>query len=173
MQIFDLRNKTLTRLADYPQDYPTTPVWAPDGRRIFFGTCGTHRGAMVAHDLERNVAGERVLEQVGTYLALCSISRDGRWLVYNVTSKIEDGSDIWVLDLESPGGKEAARPFLATPANEASAMLSPDGQWIAYVSDESGAFDVYVRRFLLVQDRNARSRSVRRSSSSSSTGSRS
>ena len=52
-----------------------------------------------------------------------------------------------MLDLGAPAAKEAARPFLATSANEDSAVLSPDGRWVAYMSDESGAYEIYVRRF--------------------------
>ena len=56
----------------------------------------------------------------------------------------ETGWDIWALPLE---GARDPTPFLTTPANETDAALSPDGRWIAYASDESGSYQVYVRPF--------------------------
>jgi len=54
------------------------------------------------------------------------------------------GQDIWVIDVE---GERKARPFLATRFNEFHPRFSPDGKWMAYVSDESGRTEVYVRPF--------------------------
>jgi serine/threonine protein kinase/Tol biopolymer transport system component len=56
--------------------------------------------------------------------------------------------DIWVIDLPKPGGvRAAARPFLKTTYSEASPRFSPDGHWIAYQSNESGRFEIYVRSY--------------------------
>lgn len=44
--------------------------------------------------------------------------------------------------------QKKAFPFLATDANEANAMFSPDGKWVAYNSDESGQPEIYVQPFL-------------------------
>jgi serine/threonine-protein kinase len=52
--------------------------------------------------------------------------------------------DIWVIDL---GGDRTPQPFVATPANELSPVFSPDGRHIAYVSNETGQNEVYVRPF--------------------------
>ena len=46
-----------------------------------------------------------------------------------------------------PREEKTAKPFLASRFNEIQARFSPDGRWIAYASDESGRFEVYVRRF--------------------------
>ena len=54
------------------------------------------------------------------------------------------GFDIWVLGLQ---GDRKPRPFLQTPANESGPIFSPDGRWVAYLSDESGRQEIYVRPF--------------------------
>ena len=54
----------------------------------------------------------------------------------------EQSPDIWVLP---ESGK--ARPFLATPADEASPVFSPDGRWLAFTSDHSGNQEVYVKHY--------------------------
>jgi len=63
----------------------------------------------------------------------------------------ETGADIWTLPIEGSGSDHPKvgepEPFLRTAANEWSAAFSPDGRWMAYSSDESGNFEVYVRPF--------------------------
>jgi Tol biopolymer transport system component len=69
-------------------------------------------------------------------------SRDGRFLLYSET--LARGADLWVLPLEHEG---TPFPFLATEFDETSASFSPDGRWVAYMSNESGRFEIYVRDF--------------------------
>jgi dipeptidyl aminopeptidase/acylaminoacyl peptidase len=69
-------------------------------------------------------------------------SPDGKILIF-LEENLSDW-DLWTLSLD---GKHEARPWLRTPFAEWSAAFSPDGRWVAYVSDESGSTDVYVRPF--------------------------
>jgi hypothetical protein len=72
-----------------------------------------------------------------------SISPDGRFLLYDIIGT-DTGGDIWVLPLNEPA---KAAPFANTPYFERLAQFSPDGKWVAYASDESGASEIYVRAF--------------------------
>ena len=72
-----------------------------------------------------------------------SISPDGRFLLYD-TIGTDTGGDIWVLPLDEPA---KAAPFVSTPYFERFPQFSPDGKWVAYASDESGATEIYVRAF--------------------------
>ena len=72
-----------------------------------------------------------------------SSSPDGRTIIYTESSP-KTGSDVWVLPME---GDRKPREFLKTPFEESAAQISPDGHWVAYVSDESGRLEVYVRPF--------------------------
>ena len=72
-----------------------------------------------------------------------SWSPDGRTLIF-LEENLSSDWDLWTLPLD---GKREPQPWLRTPFAEWSAAFSPDGQWIAYVSDESGVTEVYVRRF--------------------------
>ena len=72
-----------------------------------------------------------------------SCSPDGRLLVVDRWSN-NTGNDVWVLPLV---GERRAEPLIATANNEGNGMVSPDGRWIAYISDESGRNEVYVRGF--------------------------
>jgi serine/threonine-protein kinase len=70
-------------------------------------------------------------------------SPDGRYIVYH-SPGATTGIDLWVLPMT---GDQTPRVFLQTPFNEMQGRLSPDGHWMAYTSDESGALEVYVRPF--------------------------
>lgn len=72
-----------------------------------------------------------------------SISPDGRFLLFDTVSA-ETGGDIWVLPLD---GSAKAAPFVSTAYFERFAQFSPDGKWVAYASDDSGATEIYVRAF--------------------------
>jgi Tol biopolymer transport system component len=72
-----------------------------------------------------------------------SWSPDGKFLAY-FSIGTETGRDIWILPLT---GDQKPRPFLQTKFDELHAKFSPDGRWIAYTSNESGQFQVYVQPF--------------------------
>lgn len=72
-----------------------------------------------------------------------SWSSDGRMLLFDRVDS-STGNDIWMVGRDSG---TAPQPFLQTRFNEFSPRLSPDSRWIAYVSNESGRNEVYLRRF--------------------------
>jgi dipeptidyl aminopeptidase/acylaminoacyl peptidase len=74
-----------------------------------------------------------------------SWSKDGRYLLYTQVTMRTKRGDIWAVPLQ---GERKPFPVLSTNASEVTPSLSPDGRWLAYVSDESGADEVYVRPFL-------------------------
>ncbi len=70
-------------------------------------------------------------------------SRDGRYLVFASTNP-ETRMDLWMVPTSGGGAPMA---LLTTPYNEFQAQISPDGRWIAYASDDSGRWEVYVQSF--------------------------
>ncbi|MFQ5930287.1 MAG: TolB family protein, partial [Acidobacteriota bacterium] len=77
-----------------------------------------------------------------------SFSPDGKRLVFYELNP-ETASDLHVLSME---GEPTSEPLLHTQFNEGRAVISPDGRWIAYRSNETGRFEVYVRPFPKVQE---------------------
>jgi serine/threonine-protein kinase len=79
-----------------------------------------------------------------------SISPDGKTIAY-AERGAGTGQDLWTLPIDLTGGvpRKTGEPqvFLRTPQDETSPAISPDGRWIAYVSNESGQNEVYVRPF--------------------------
>ena len=119
-------------------------TWSPDDQWIAYAT-----GQGRAHDriVRRNTvtpAAAETLVSGGADLQANDWSRDGKFLLFASTGK-STGWDLWTLDLQTKGAKPVV--YLQTPVAEQSAAFSPDGHWIAYHSDESGQFEVYVQSF--------------------------
>jgi len=133
----DLAQGTLSRVTfDSSSVYPE---WSPDGQWIHYATS---RGG--DYDLWRtrsDGSGVRESLVVGPNDQWEGVpSPDGRGLVYRVTSPTTR-RDIWWL----PRGATQPVPVLTTPFEERGIAVSPDGKWLAYVSNETGTDEVYVR----------------------------
>jgi serine/threonine-protein kinase len=118
------------------------PVWTPDGSRLAFSS--NQDGALKMSWMPADGSGSA--EQLTTSVLFqdpSSFSPDGRLLVF-VELDPANAQDIWVLPMDS--GRKP-RPLLTTRFVEGGPMLSPDGQWLAFVSNESGDNEVYVRAF--------------------------
>jgi len=138
--VYDTPRETFTRLTF--EGYNSHAVWTPDGTRITFFS---YRDGS-SHLLLKAADGSGAEEQIGSAeiatLFPQSWSPDGRMLTLSGLQASTRSWDIWVLPRE---GK--ASPLLQTRFTEGSGTLSPDGRWLAYVSNESGIYQVYVQAF--------------------------
>src|SRR6185503_11382631 len=74
-------------------------------------------------------------------------SRNGRYLLYRV-SNAESNYDLWALELDAEGKPGKVIPAIENkPSQEREGQFSPDGNWIAYQSNESDHFEIYVASF--------------------------
>ena len=140
--LLDVARNTSTRLT-YEQVRATFPIWSADGSSVIFNSI---RGGEVSLSLKlASGAGDEqlLLKSAAGYKYATSSSRDGRFLSYTVVNP-ETKTDLWVLPMQ---GDRKPTPFLRTEFNERSGQFSPDGHWIAYISDESGSDEIYVREF--------------------------
>jgi len=115
------------------------PLWSARGDRLFFSSVGGRGSAL----LERSLAGgsSTALPTPPRFNALESSSRDGALITFD-TITATTKSDVWAW---RRGQDQAPFPLLTSVANEGQSRLSPDGRFLAYTSDESGRFEVYVR----------------------------
>jgi Tol biopolymer transport system component len=141
--IVDVARATNTRLTFDPAD-DDNPVWSPDGQNIVFASNRMGRPMLYIKPADGSGEERLLTDMSGTPT---SWSKDGRFLLFTTTGS-PNGSDIWVLRDPSRASADA-KPvsILATRLNEFGAQFSPDGRWIAYVSNESSTIDVYVRPF--------------------------
>ena len=133
--LYDFSRETLTRFTfeGGPND---SPAWTPDGKRIAFSS----GPASMFWQLADGSGGR---EQLATIDAVPrSWSPDGQLLAF-VSPTVTTKRDIWVLRMSD----RKAEPFLRTPFNETVPAFSPDGRWLAYASDESGRYEIYVRPY--------------------------
>jgi Tol biopolymer transport system component len=139
--VVDLTQGTTTRLTSDPGS-ETSPVFSPDGRRVaFVSNRGGFQGIYVK--ASSGAGSEELLFNSGPVQALDEWTRDGRFLIYQAISQ-KTGQDLWVLPME---GDKKPFLFLQAQFNQLAAHVSPDSRWIAYLSDESGRFEVYVQGF--------------------------
>ena len=117
------------------------PVWSPDGSQILFVSDRDGEGGVYLKTSLDPGVGEALIPGLERRRP-SDWSLDGRWILSE--SALPNNEDIWVASLS--GGVDAF-PFLETPFREANGRFSPDGRWIAYVSNETGQREVHVRPF--------------------------
>jgi serine/threonine-protein kinase len=148
--IYDWQRDTLSRLT-FDKTNDQRPVWTPDGRRLTFAS---RRGDQTTSNLywqRADGTGEvqRLTESKNNQFP-SSWHPSGKFLAFfeNVTG---NGNDLMILPMEGDeqSGWKPGKPqaFLTGPMNESSGMFSPDGRWMAYLSNETGPLNVFVRPF--------------------------
>jgi len=117
------------------------PVWTRNSQTVVFRS--DRSGGIALYRKSADGSGEAALVFEGSStLVATDVLPDGTLVLQDSTDGGND--DIWTLQMDGDGSPSE---FLATPALERSARFSPDGGWIAYVSDESGQPEVYVRPY--------------------------
>jgi Tol biopolymer transport system component len=147
--VFEWERDTLTRLT-FGGEQNGYPVWTPDGHRIVYSS--QEKGGVFnlwwiradgAGDAQR-LAESKNVQYAGSW------RRDGKVLAFNQFDP-GTGNDIMTLPIEGnekSGWKPGEpKPFVNSTFDERGPAFSPDGRWLAYMSDESGSFEVYVRPF--------------------------
>jgi len=152
--VCDLNRSSMTKLTTNPA-WDLWPVWEPIGDRITYTSCRESNGfAPRLFSVVADGSNEQSLTQAGpngAHLAGCW-SPDRQHLAFlQISTDYNDipSYDIWVLSVQ----ENKARAFLDTSFNEKMPAFHPRGKWMAYVSDESGRYEVYVRRFPSAEDR--------------------
>jgi serine/threonine-protein kinase len=142
VMVYDIERNTTTRLT-FDNSFDMEPSWSSSGDDIFFSS-----NRLGNPNIYRKSAdGTGQVEQytnVDERVFLDAVTPDGETLILNVNR----GN--WDVELMSPGSGlpvDTFEPLIATEFNEVGSAISPDGNWIAYQSDESGRDEIYVRPF--------------------------
>jgi serine/threonine-protein kinase len=141
--VYDLERDVTTRLTFGGSVY-RSPTWTPDGRYVVFASVGN--GIFQARADGASQPQALVPSQTAQYPR--SFTPDGKRLAYSENSG--GGGQLWTVALTEEGGQLKAgkpEPFLKNDAIDRFPSFSPDGHWLAYVSTEGGATEVFVRAF--------------------------
>jgi len=136
----DLSRGILSRLT-FTGDHHS-PEWTAAGTGILSSVMVGSVRQIVEKALDAE-APERQLTRSRDNLGQAVESPDGRVIVFQAQTA-ENGSDLYTIGSD---GKGEAQPFTATPFDEEAPCFSPDGRWVAYVSNESGRSEIYIRPF--------------------------
>jgi Tol biopolymer transport system component len=143
--LIDVSRNLPSRFTSQGNNITFMPVWSPDGAWIVFAS---------ARDTPPNLYQKKSAGAGGDKRVLTSTSnnqptdwsRDGRLVVYGEMNP-KTQWDLWLMPMSGPEDERKPVPLLQTEFNEHLGRLSPDARWLAYVSDESGGSEVYVRPY--------------------------
>ena len=138
----DLARQTAARITA-PYEAASSPVWSPDGRRISYTPIRSGAFDVWIKDLDGR-ARERPLVESSHMKAPVSWSPDGRHVLFN-SSDPQTNVDLWSVEADA----RQPTPVLVAGGGgiQCCGRFSPDGKWIAYVSNETGRYEVIVRPF--------------------------
>lgn len=138
--VFDLRRGTSSRFTFDPAD-EFNPLWSRDSSQIIFTSA--QQGVRDIYEKAASGLGnsEVVFESKDQQKNVVDWSPDGRYVVYDITTA---PAGLWILPLF---GDRKPFPFIQGGFDARQARFSPDGRYIAYASDESGDYEIYVQTF--------------------------
>jgi Tol biopolymer transport system component len=137
--LLDLEHDTPMRFTTDPQA-DIAPIWSPGGDHIVFSSLKNHFNLY-----ERSIAATTAQEMVASEGAKSATdwSSDGRFLLFRSLDR-ETNWDIWALPMS---GERKAFAVVRSKFEERDGRFSPDGKWIAYQSNDTGRFEIYVQSF--------------------------
>ncbi|MGH9316728.1 MAG: protein kinase domain-containing protein [Thermoanaerobaculia bacterium] len=141
ISLYDFDRNAASRFT-FSHSYEHYPSWSPDGSRIVFDSNRNGPADIFVKALS-GAGGEQLLLHSKEAKAPTDWSPDGKLIVFQRLDP-KTKWDLWALPA-SGGGKPT--PVVQTAFNEMAGQLSPDGRWLAYASDESGHWEVYVTTF--------------------------
>jgi Tol biopolymer transport system component len=137
--VYDLERKVATRLTFW-DGYDGDQVWSPDGEYLAFSSDRDGRENPYRKRADGSGDAERIAEIDHDFWA-SSWSPDGKWILGEVQA---ESFDLWAVPADGSGEPVE---YLSTTFFDRFPAISPDGRWVAYMSDESGRSEIYVRPF--------------------------
>ncbi|MDH4071442.1 MAG: hypothetical protein OEV30_13585, partial [Ignavibacteria bacterium] len=131
--VSDISRKTVTRLT-FGGGNNVAPVWSPDGEHLIYSSAESGTPNLIRSRWDGTGASEVLTNSPGAKFAT-SVRYDGSAILYY------QGGDVWQLSLNN--GRDPT-PFVNSQFEEWGAKFSPDGNWVVYVSTESGNPEAYV-----------------------------
>jgi serine/threonine protein kinase len=157
--IFDLARATRTRMTFSSSVTPYANLggatWTPDSKTIFYTAVSQGVFRIYGKGADGSSSERLILDSGDASAYPSSVSPDGRYLVYmkrlnpNQTGNDQTGNHIWALPLSAEGKPADGKPFpiVQDAFDEKAPIVSPNGKWLAYQSNESGRAEIYITAF--------------------------
>jgi serine/threonine protein kinase/Tol biopolymer transport system component len=140
--LVQLAHGVTSRLTFHPAN-EELPIWSPDGDRLAF-TSDREGHYNIYQKLSSGAGDDELLLKSSSKKLTTNWSSDGRFILYTEEDHPETKADLWVLPLL---GARKPEPYLRPPSNEYEGAFSPNGRWVAYMSDETGVLRIHVQSF--------------------------
>jgi serine/threonine-protein kinase len=141
--VISLDTGIATRLT-FTGEYNFGPAWSPDGATVLYVSDADEEIGLWTKPADGSGQAAPVEISESRPIFEGCWSPDGAWLVYRTDTGSKGDGDILAV---RTGGDTTPIPLVTTDAREVSPAISPDGHWLAYVSNASGRPEVYVRPF--------------------------
>jgi len=138
---YDISRGTLTRVTF--DGTAAAPVWSPDGKRIAYASFKNGQFVILWKPADGSGMEEVLVSPQSSLQVPLSFTPDGKFLAYmfsNPNARLQ-------VNLAPLHGERTPKPFVASQFDDNGGLFSPDGRWLAYFSNESGQFEVYVQPF--------------------------
>jgi serine/threonine-protein kinase len=139
--MWDFARQTLSRVSTDP-NLDQTPIWMPNGRQLLYSSQAEGIFS-IARQSADGTGSVEYLSKTTNPVRLFGVSPDGNRVVAS-EARPSTALDVMVLNLDK---RRALEPLLQTPFVERTAELSPDGRWLAYESNDTSQFQIYVRPY--------------------------
>lgn len=138
--LYDIKSNSLSRFTFGPGNYG--PIWSKDGKFIYYSSGVSGSEGIMIKAVNGSSSPQRILISTITDYLQC-VTPDSKYLIYNTFAGPTQG-DIFALDLKNNFKVDT---LIATKNFEYGGMVSPDGKWISYGSNETGTLELYVKTF--------------------------
>ena len=137
--VYDLSSRAFDKVTN--AGVSDRPEWTPDGKKLLYSSNRQDGHYALWWQLADGSAPAELIYSAGDGIREGVATPDGQAVIYRVDTP-RTNRDVFLLPLT---GARTPVPLLTSPADELMPRVSPDGKWLAYVSDESGMSEVYVR----------------------------
>jgi Tol biopolymer transport system component len=142
--LIDVTRNVMTRMT-FDSANDRFPLWAPDGRHVIFDSNRSGGNRLYEKAVEGSDPEQQLKDAVvGSLAAASDWSHDGKFILYRTTAQPGTLPNLWALPI-TDGGKPFA--WATTPFDQFNGQFAPDTQWVAYGSDETGRYEVYIQSF--------------------------
>jgi eukaryotic-like serine/threonine-protein kinase len=138
--VYDLRARTFSQLTSTKG--AAVPRWSPDGSRLFYLGIGSNdRFAIFSQSADGGTQAEKIVDSPGPTTSM-TIAPNGKSILFSAYTA--NSWNLFRVPLDTAG---VTRPYLVDNSNETGPAFSRDGKWIAFVSDQSGRSEVFIRSY--------------------------